>query len=96
LHARLAQHGVPGVPQIVHTPGLDGVGDSTEQTVPGEQRSAPFVAVQHVSPGAPQWVQVAARQASSGAHELPQQGWPAPPQAGQRPAAQTPPVPAQA
>jgi hypothetical protein len=41
-------------------------------------------------------VQVPVRHANPAAQLLPQQGWPAAPQAGQRPAAHAPPPPAQA
>ena len=89
-----AQHGVPGVPQVVQNPGSDVVDDGVEQTVPAPQRSAAFVPGQQISPAWPHAVQVPVRQANPAAHELPQQGWPAAPQAAQRPPAHAPPAPA--
>ena len=90
-----AQHGAPGVPQALQNPGLDGVDDGVEQTVPGPQRSASSTPGQHISPGWPQAVQRLLRHASPATHEPPQQGWPLAPQAGQRPPAHTPPASAQ-
>ena len=96
LHALPAQQGVPGVPHVLQNPGLVGVEDGVEQTVPVPQRSAALGPGQHVSPAWPQGVQVPDRQANPGPQELPQQGWLAAPQAGQRPPAHMPPAPAQA
>jgi hypothetical protein len=96
LQVRPAQQGVPGVPQVVQKPGSDIVAVNVVQTVPGPQRAAASVPGQQISPGWPQGVQVVARQANPAAHELPQQGWLAAPQAGQRPAAHRPPAFAQA
>ena len=69
-----AQHGAPGVPQALQNPGLDGVDDGVEQTVPGPQRSAASLPGQQISPAWPQGVHMPVRHATPAPHEPPQQG----------------------
>ena len=90
LQVLSAQQGVPGIPQVAQTPGLD-EDDDAVQIAPAAQRSAALVPAQQVSPGWPQGVQLPLRHASPEPQVVPQQGWPDDPQLEQRPPMHAPP-----
>jgi hypothetical protein len=79
------QQGAPGVPQVAHN--AFELEEVDVHTVPATQRSAPLVPGQQVLPAPPQGEQVPLRQEKPGWHEVPQHGWPEPPQAEHFPSA---------
>jgi hypothetical protein len=83
-----AQQGSPGPPHAAQMPVPEEV---ALQTVPARQRSVPLVPGQQGSPGSPHDEQTPLLQARLPPHEVPQQGWPKPPQFGHLPPEQTPP-----